>query len=262
MTQKGRLTKEEQERRFKALCRFIFIFRYSTRKQLDSFVENILNIKHPQWLIQYAQKQGLIKNYYEPLFRIKIYYLARKGRDLLYHNEPLIEYYHFEKAYAGLNTFEHHNLLVESFLLLQKQLEIKEWVSEWAIRVGKKKGDKLPDGLIKLSDGLKIALEAETSYKTFSIWKWVVKRYRYDIQENCYRAVLIIAVHKNSLEGIILKLSQINQELCNKAFIFTDPAMLKTGECFYQNKVRTLQETFVLLRQDLKKERSDHGQTL
>ena len=59
--------------------------------------------------------------------------------------------------------------------------------------------------------GMEIALEAETSYKTFSIWKWVVKRYRYDIQENSYHAVLIMAVHKNSLEGILLKLSQINQ---------------------------------------------------
>lgn len=262
MTLKGRLTKEEQEYRFKALCRFIFIFRYATRKQLEMFIQNILNIGYPQWLIQYAQKQGLIKSYYEPIFRIKIYYLAKMGKHLLYLDEPLIEYYHFEKTYAGLNTFEHHNLLVESFLLLQKQLEIKEWLSEWAIRVGKKKGDKLPDGLIKLSDGLKIALEAETSYKTFSTWKWVVKRYRYDIQENCYHAVLIIAVHKNSLEGIILRLSQINQELCNRVFIFTDLAMLKTGECFYQNKTRTLQETLVLLRQDLKKARPDHGQTL
>lgn len=170
MTQKGRLTKEEQERRFKLLCRFIFIFRYATRKQLDMFVESILNIKYPQWLIQYAQKQGLIKNYSDPVFRVKIYYLAKKGKDLLYQNELLIEYYRFEKDYAGLNTFEHHNLLVESFLLLQKQLAIKEWVSEWAVRIGKKKGDKLPDGLIKLNDGLKLALEAETSYKTFSIW--------------------------------------------------------------------------------------------
>lgn len=262
MTQKGRLTLEEQERRFKLLCRFIFIFRYATRKQLDSFVENILNIKYSQWLIQYAQKQGLIKHYYEPIFRIKIYYLAKKGKDLLYHNEPLIEYYRFEKAYAGLNTFEHHNLLVDSFLLLQKQLEIKEWVSEWALRVGKKKGDKLPDGLIKLSCGLKLALEAETSYKTFSIWKWVAKRYRYDIEKNCYHAVLIIAVHKNSLEGIILKLSNINLELCKKAFIFTDPVMLKTGECFYQDKVRTIQETLALVKQEFKKVRLDHGQNL
>jgi len=255
MAQKGRLTKVEQERRFKLLCGFIFIFRYATRKQLDMFVESILNIKYPQWLIQYAQKQGLIKNYSDSVFRVKIYYLAKKGKDLLYHNEPLIEYYRFEKDYAGLNTFEHHNLLVESYFLLQKQLEIKEWVSEWAVRVGKKKGDKLPDGLIKLSDGLKLALEAETSYKTFSIWRWIVKRYRYDIKWNIYHAVILIAAHKHSLEGIILKLSNINQELCNKAFIFTYPAMLKTGECFYQNKERSIQETLGLLRQELKKER-------
>lgn len=254
MAPKGRLFKEEQEYRFKTLCRFIFAFRYATRKQLNEFSQSMLDIKYPQWLIEYAQKQGLIKSFSVPIFIGKIYYLTHKGKELLYHIEPSIEYYRFEKSYAGLNTFEHHNLLVESYFLLQKQLRIREWICEWVLRIGKRKGDKLPDGLIKLSTGLQIALEAETSYKTLSAWQWVVKRYSYDIKTKRYHAVLIIAKHKNSLDGIILKLTNINPELYKKAFILTEPAMLKRGECFYQDKIGSLEEISSLLEQELNKE--------
>ena len=54
--------------------------------------------------------------------------------------------------------------------MLQKRLEIKEWICEWVLRINKHKKDKIPDGLLILSNGVNLALEVETSYKTKEAW--------------------------------------------------------------------------------------------
>ncbi len=246
---KGRLTKEEQLRRFKLLLKFIFTFRYATRKQLDAFSRLIIGLKHPQWLVDYSIKQGLIISYQEPVSRSKIYHLTRKGKKLIKNEEPQISYYHFEKRHAGMNTFGHHNLLVESFFLLQKRLEIKEWICEWVLRINKHKKDKIPDGLLILQNDTKIALEAETSYKTKEAWKTVITLYRYDIEDiSRYDAVLIVAQDRLGYESIKAKLYGINPNFCSRHFILTEVNMLQQGLCFYQQGVRAITEALNLLK--------------
>jgi len=246
---RGRLTKEEQARRFKLLFKFIFTFRYATRKQLDAFSKLIIGLKHPQWLVDYSFKQGLITSYREPVSRSKIYHLTRRGKSLLKPQETKVSQYHFEKRHAGMNTFLHHNLLVESFFLLQKQLEIKEWVCEWVLRLSKHKKDKIPDGLLILSSGARVALEAETSYKSRRAWKTVVTLYRYDLRKiSRYNAVLIVAPGALNYEGIKRKLYNIDPEFCGRNFILTEINMLKQGLCFYQARRMALTEAVKLIK--------------
>jgi len=249
----GRLTQEERANRIRELLGFIFIFRYATRKQLDMFIKSTIGLSFPHRIIEASLSEGYIRHYYKPLCKCNIYYLTVAGKVLLYDYEAFIEYYKFERRHTGLNTFDHHNLLVEIFFLLKKHLEIKKWVSEWVLRVDRKRWEKLPDGQITLPSGLRIALEAETGYKDYSAWKDVIYRYRHDIERNTrYHAVLVIAVSQPYLEGIIIRLFNFAPEFCGKRFIFTDLEMLKTGECFYQNEVRTLQEAVSLLDKEPK----------
>jgi hypothetical protein len=248
LMKKGRITKEEQARRFRLLLKFIFTFRYATRKQLDAFARLIIGLKHPQWLVDYSIKQGLITCYHEPVSKSKIYHLTLKGKSLIKNEEPKVSHYHFEKRHAGMNTFGHHNLLVETFFLLQKHLEIKEWVCEWVLRINKHKRDKIPDGLLILMDGLKIALEVETSYKTKEAWRTVVTLYRYDIEKiSRYDAALTVAPDMLNYEGIKAKLYSIDPEFCNRSFILTEVNMLQQGLCFYQQGVRPITEALNLL---------------
>ena len=247
---RGRLTREEQTQRFKQLARFIFTFRYATRPQLDTFAKIVMGIKYPQWLIEFSIDQGLITEYKRPEFRGKIYHLTRKGKALIKTDEPNIDRYHFEKRHAGVNTFIHHNLLVESFLLLQKRLEIKKWICEWVLRINTHKRDKIPDGLIILQDDTKIALEAETSYKTRGALNVWVTLYRYDIEKaGKYDVVLVIAQDMPAYESIRRKLYDINPVFCGRSFIITEVNMLKENLCFYQDNLMALKEALRLLKE-------------
>jgi predicted transcriptional regulator len=248
---KGRLTQEEQKRRIKLLIGFIFIFRYATRKQLDLFVRLNINLKYPQWLIEYTLRQGYIKAYYEPSVRTKIYYLTRKGMDLLYSDEALIEYYRFEKSHAGINTFIHHNLLAEVYFLIKIHLKIREWLCEWVLRIGKKKKEKIPDALLVMADGARIALEVETRYKKLAVLKRFVAMYRYDIEKiSRYQAVLIVASSRLHFKGLKMRLFNLAPELCRRRFILSDIVMLEQGMCFYQDKLIHLKEALELLRKE------------
>ena len=163
-------------------------------------------------------------------------------------------YYRFEKDRTGLNTYVHHILLVETHILLKKQFNIKEWVSEWGIKVGKRRFEKLPDGLLKFDNGLNIALEAETSYKRLPVWKWFVKRYEYAIlKRGRYDGVLLVAAQRSALKSIIIRVVEMDPEFCNSSFIFTDPAMIQAGECFYNNGVKYMQDALNLLKEEVDK---------
>ena len=254
MAQKGRLKKVDQEYRFIILCKFIYTFKYVTRKELDRFVNVIMGIKYPQWLIEYSVARGLVKTYSDTTFRTKIYYLSNNGVGIIGGTERLADYYRFEKDRTGLPTYVHHMLLVETYILLKKQFNIKEWVSEWGIKVGKRRFEKLPDGLLKFDNGLNIALEAETSYKRLPVWRWFIKRYEYAIlKRGRYDGVLLVAAQRGALKSIILRVVEMNPEFCNSSFIFTDPAMIKAGECFYNNGVKYIQDALNLLKEEVDK---------
>ena len=246
---RGRLTRAEQTQRFKQLAKFIFTFRYATRPQLDAFARIVMGIKYPQWLIEFTIERGFITEYKQQEFRSKIYHLTRKGKALIKPEEPNIDRYHFEKRHAGINTFIHHNLIVESFFLLQKRLEIKQWICEWVLRINTHKRDKIPDGLIMLQDDTKIALEVETSYKTKgSLGVWVTL-YRYDIEKNKYDVVLVVAQDMPTYESVKRKLYSLDQWFCGRSFIITEVNMLKENLCFYQDNLMALKEALRLLKE-------------
>ena len=245
---KGRLILEERDRRIRQLLRFIYTFRYVTRKQLDMFIRLNTNLVSSQWSIEHTVKQGFINAYYEPSFNAKIYYLTKKGKEFIRLNEAHIEHYHFEKRHAGINTFDHHNMLVDAYFFLKSHLDIKSWICEWSLRIGKDRKDKIPDGLVILPSGLRIALEAETSYKTLEAWKTVVELYSYDIEDAAiYQGVLIIAATRIDYDGIKTKLFSLDPDFCSKRFILSDLGMLELGMCFYQDKSIHLEEAFKLL---------------
>lgn len=245
--QTGRITQQEQIRRLKLLLQFVFNFRYATRTQLVKFAETVIKLSYPRGLIDYSRKQGYFKAYYNSNFKTKLYYLSQKAKELLSPEEIFIKHYHFDKRQAGTNVFDCHNFLTESYFLLQKHIEIKEWACEWVIRIGKKKREKLPDGLMILPDGKKIALELEAQYKKLSVLDNLVARYRNDIEGiTKYHFVLIIASNRSYYDSIKAKLFNIAPEFCAKAFILTDLAMLEQGKCFYKGEVRLLKETVVL----------------
>jgi len=252
MAQKGRLKKVDQEYRFIILCKFIYTFKYVTRKELDRFVNVIMGIKYPQWLIEYSVARGLVKTYSDTTFRTKIYYLSNNGVGIIGGTERLADYYRFEKDRTGLNTYVHHILLVETHISLKRELTIKEWVSEWGMRVGKRRFEKVPDGLLRFDNGLKIALEAETSYKKLSVWYWFIKRYQYDILKvDRYNGVLLIASDEKALDAIMIRVVGINPIFCNKYFIFTVPGLIQLGKCVYNNETRNISDILNLLKQEL-----------
>lgn len=240
---RGRLTKEEQLYRFKQIVWFVFTFRYATRSQLDTFAESVIGLKYPQWLIEYSIDRGFITEYKKPEFRSKIYHLTKKGRLLLKDEEPNIIHYQFEKRHTGINTFSHHNLVVESYFLLRERLEISRWTCEWVLRANLHRREKIPDGLIMLHNDTKIALETETSYKTRSALKTWVALYRYDIERaKKYDVVLVIAQDTLTYDSIKHKLYSVAPEFCGNNFILTEINMLRQGLCFYKGNITTLTE--------------------
>jgi len=254
---RGRLTKEEQARRIKSLLIFIYIFRYATKKQLEMFIQVVMNLSFTRWLIDYSFSEGFINTYYEPLFKTKIYYLTYKGKEMIC-DQVTVEHYYFEKSHAGLNTFIHHNNMVEAFMFLKSHLDIKEWVCEWDLRRGKRAGEKIPDGVITLTDGMNLALEVETRYKTLGILRSFVKRYRYDIEKiSRYHCVLVIASSRFNYDGLRMRLYNLAPEFCSKALILADLGMLELGMCFYQNKIIHIEEAVKLLKEG----GQVHGQT-
>ena len=246
---RGRLTKEEHTRRIKSLLIFIYTFRYATRKQLEMFIQVIMNLSYTRWLIDYSFREGFINAYQEPLFKTKIYYLTYKGKEMIC-DQAMVEHYHFEKSHAGLNTFIHHNNMIEAFIILKSHLNIKEWVCEWDLRKGKRAGEKIPDGLIMFTDGMTVALEVETRYKKLGILRSFVKRYRYDIEKiSRYHCVLVVASSRFNYEGLRARLYNLAPEFCSKALILADLGMLELGMCFCQNKLIHLEEAIRFLKE-------------
>ena len=246
---KGRLMQKEQSKRIRLLAGFMFNFRYATLSQMHTFIQLIMNLSYTRRLVSYSLKNGYLNSYYEPTFKTKIHHLTKKGKDLLYSDEPLVEHYRFDKSLAGTNTFIHHNVLVQVYFMLKSHLDIKEWVCEGVIRVGKKKREKIPDALMILPDGTKIALEAESRYKKLAVLKRLVIRYRYDIEKIArYSAVLIVADSRTHYEGLKKRLFYIAPEFCSRKFILSDIVMLEHGMCFYQGSSMHLEEALTLLR--------------
>jgi hypothetical protein len=239
---KGRLTKQEQSLRFKLLLEYVFIFRYATRAQLDLFAQTAIKLRFPQRLIEYALSKGYLGRYYEPKFKAKIYFLTKKGEDFLYDDQPLIEHYSFEKGNIGENSFLEHNLLIDTYFLLNRYIEVglKKWQSEWLLRrLSKQRVGTIPDALFVTADSKKIAVETLIEHKGLASLKHTVTFYQSEIEKNYkYHAVLVVASCSNQYEYLKKYLLAINPIFCSKAFILTELGMLEqSGCCLYQNKL-------------------------
>lgn len=223
---KGRVRKEEQKRRIKLLLRFIFTFKYATRKQADIFIQEIMNMTYTRRLIAYCLKEGYLKSCRERWSKTKIYYLTKKGTDFIYEEECFSEVY----------------------FKLKKLLIIKEWFCAWVLRIGEHKRALIPDSVIVLQSGTVIALEIETQVKKLSELKHLIDIYRYDIDKKPkYNALLMVIEYKFDYEGIKKRLFHLAPEFCSRAFILADLDMFNQGLCFYANEVRSLEEAFKLL---------------
>lgn len=245
---KGRVSKEEQERRIKLLLRFIFTFRYATKKQLDMFIKLVINMTYTRRLIAYSLRKGYLKSCCESRSKTKIYYLAKQGTDFIYEEECLAKDYRFEKSCLGVNTYMQHNMIVEAYFQLKKHLVIKEWVCAWILRIGEHRRAMVPDSFIVLQFGIDIALEIETQSKKLSELKRMIDIYRYDIDKKSkYQGVLMIVEHTFDYEGIKKRLFHLAPEFCSRAFVLADMDMFNQGLCLYQNEVRSLEQAFKLL---------------
>jgi len=251
---KGRITRREQEYRISALLRFIFIFRFATREQLYEFAQKMLELTYPRWLVDYSTKRNFITSYQEPNLGLKVYYLTQRGQGFIHRYEPFSNCYYFNHRHTGFNTFEHQKAVIESYYILYEQFAIKEWMPEWVIRKKFRLKSKIPDGLIVLNSGMKIALEVETWYKQRGEWKVVVYKYKHEMPR--YDAVLIIAYSSSNYEGIRDRLFYILPEFSVKLFILTDLALLKQGQCFYHGKLRQLGEAISLISQQFSDQQS------
>jgi len=244
---KGRITRVEQAYRIGMLLRFIFIFRYATREQLFKFGQDRLGLSYQRWLIDYSVKQGFIVAYREPALSLKAYYLTQRGKGFISKPEPFASHYRFGHKNAGLNTFEHQKAVIDSYFSIYKQLEIKEWIPEWVIRKDRKAKDKIPDGVMVVSSGIRIALEVETWFKKKSAWEVVVYKYSREIsytlpEYSRYDVVLIVASSSSNYDGIKKRLFGIKPEFSKRAFIVADLLSLDIGNCFYQDEYMTIKE--------------------
>lgn len=250
---RGRITKEEQTYRIGMLLRFIFIFRYATREQLISFARERLKLSYQRWLIEHSFKQGFINTYHEQGLNLKVYHLTQKGKRFISSYETFGPYYRFDHRHTGLNTFEHQKAVVESYFLLYKQLDIKQWIPEWVLKADGRPRVKIPDGVIVLADETKIALEVETWYKDKGAWKVVVAKYYREISYTTpkysrYHTVLVVAYSEFNYAGIKERLFRISPEFSKKAFMLTNLVLLERGECFYQDEVRQIKEAIDLAK--------------
>jgi hypothetical protein len=246
---RGRVPKKEQTRRFKVLAGFIFNFRYATLEQIHTFSQLIMNLTSSRNLVRNSVNYGYINSYFDAKVKTKIYYLTEKGKTLIFHDEPLSEYYFFKKTFAGPNTFLHHNMVVQTYFLTHSHISIKEWISEEVARMRKKRREKIPDALILLEDGVKIALEAESWDKRLAVLKNMVSWYRYDIEKiSKYDVCLVVASDECHYEGLKRKFIKINPDFFNKRIILTDITKLEHGIGYYQGEPRHLEDALALLK--------------
>lgn len=248
---KGRLTKREQASRFKLLFEFVFTFRYAARPHLNLYAQTAIKLRYPQRLIEYALNKGYLDRYYEPKLMAKIYFLTRKAKDFLYSDHPLINHYNFEKGSVGEIGFLKHNLLVDTYFMLNKYLEVglKKWQSNWLLRrLNKQRLGRIPNGIFETADSKKIAVEVIIEHTGLASLKHMVNFYQVEIEtSHKYQAVLMLASCAYHYEHLRKYLFAIDLDFCSKAFILTEPDILgETGCCFYQDKLRTIEAALQL----------------
>lgn len=95
-----------------------------------------------------------------------------------------------------------------------------KWIPEWVVKKMLLVKSKIPDGIIVLNSGIKIALEVETWYKQRGEWKSVVYNYSREIDYTFrgprYNTVLIVAYSISNYEGIRGRIFYVKPEFFQK----------------------------------------------
>lgn len=250
-SRKGGFTKEESLRRIGLFLEPVFIFRYCTRVQLMDIGKEVLGFLSVRWMIDYCVKKGYLRVHSDVDFGVKSLYLTPVGQALIKQRsqigadwpvekrDKLILRGRFDKRYANMINFRHHNLLVGGYLSLAKQFEIKTCISDWMLRANKFRVKIIPDSLVEF-DGLKIAVEAEALPRRLERWKTTIKKYHEYIGAGNVQGVLIIAANSIIYETIrnrIFFAYPFYRNFSMKAIIITTLDMLKEGKCFYHNQI-------------------------
>lgn len=187
-SRKGGFTKEESLRRIGLFLEPVFIFRYCTRIQLMDIGKDVLGFLSVRWMIDYCVKKGYLGVHSDVDFGLKILYLRPGGQALIKQRsqigvdwpvekrDKLISRGRFDKRYANIINFRHHNLLVGGYLSLAKQFGVKTYISDWMLKADEFKAKIIPDGIVEC-DGLKIAVEAEALPRKLDRWKMTLGRY-------------------------------------------------------------------------------------
>ena len=249
---KGRLTHKEHERRLKLLLEFIFIFRYATGYEIAEFSRIVIGITYSRWLVYYASKRGLIRSYYEPRYRVKVYCLTTIGKGFIYEQETLVEHYNFDKKHAGNYGFQKHRALVDAYLNITSHVELNmmNWQSDWMLRIKKRRYESVPYSEFVIRSGIKVALELILERRSREFIKSrIFQTYSYLIEKlQKYDTLLIITLGPASCKGVKKQVSYESSEFCHRYVIFSEPEMLKVGQCIYRDEVRGLNDAFGLVR--------------
>ncbi len=246
---RGGFKKEESLRRIRLFLEPVLMFKYCTREQLMGIGKEILGFLSVRWMVDYCVKTGYLAVYKDTDFGVDIFYLTPKAKVLLKQKEEevwprekweeLVARYSFDRRYANMINFRHHNLLVGGYLGLAKQVAIKTYTSDWMLRGGKFKIKLIPDAIVEC-EGLKIAVEAETLSRKLERWKATIKKYQDYVAAGNVQGVLIIAGNNAIYENIrnrIFFSSFGRRDFSMKTMMITTLEMLKEGKCFYHNQI-------------------------
>ena len=80
------------------------------------------------------------------------------------------------------------------------------------------------------------------------IKKRIFERYSYLITKlEKYHTLLIVTPDPASCKGVKKQVSYESSEFCRRYVIFSEPEMLKVGQCIYKDEVRGLNDAFGLV---------------
>src|SRR3989338_846751 len=245
----GRFNKEESLRRIKLFLEPVLIFKYCTRSQLMEIGKEILGFLAVRWMVDYYVETGYLAVHRDTDFGVDIFYLTPKSKVLLKQKEKegwmrekwekLVARYSFDRRYANMINFRHHNLLVGGYLGLAKQVAIKAYTSDWMLRGERFKAKIIPDAIVEC-EGLKIAVEAEILPRKLELWKTTIKKYHDYVAVGNVQGVLIIALNNAIYENIrnrIFFASLAHRNFSMRTMVITTLDMLKEGRCFYHNQI-------------------------
>ena len=124
------------------------------------------------------------------------------------------------------------------------------WQSDWILRIKKKRYESVPSSEFVSRSGTHVALELILERRSREFIKSrIFQTYSYLIEKlQKYDALLIVTPGPASCKGVKKQVSYESSEFCRRYVIFSEPEMLKVGQCIYKDEVRGLNDALELVR--------------